>query len=374
MVDIFISHSSQDNEWSNALHSELRQRLPSSTTYFLDSASLRAGDDWELKIDEEVGNAQHLVVLWSKAAKDSDWVHREINSYTLLARPMLGNTRRCVIINLEGQYGALNKTQQLVVPALQQAYPQASAVPAATWKDVARQIEDALNPNKTPLEVPLVVLSANKAQLDGLPVDRRTWIKDDYDLDYSTLLAQYDAKPSDWRPFSHSDSVATILESVRKQVNASLHHYLLSWKEPGPDFWTSTKAAKEFVESQFKTGELSVLIIDPVSLVHPDIYQRLMYFQNCLLDSRCVIVALPPFALFPGMIRLRAALQDRGSPYFDDYFQPIVPPVKRVAAQCCWNATDGDDIKRYILAAAGHIGHEPRAQSRSAFVSHGPPK
>ena len=81
---------------------------------------------------------------------------------------------------------------------------------------------------------------------------------------------------------------------------------------------------------------------------------------------RTVIIALPPFGLAPGLLRLRASLLDRGSPYFDDYFQPVVPPRRKLAAQCCWNVNDASDIQRYILAAAGHIGQERRQAARSA--------
>jgi hypothetical protein len=372
VTDIFISHSSQDAAWATAIHNALRQRLPAGTRFFLDSASLAAGDDWELKIDEAMRTTQHLVVLWSSAARDSTWVQREINSFSLLARPMADPTRRLVIVNLEGRYEARGKIHQLAINELQKSYPDASAIPAATWTAVAQQLEQALNPDKTLVEVPLVVLSASKAQLDTMPAERRSWIEGDYMIEYKDLLPQYDAAPAGWRPFASSTSVATILDSVRTEVNASLARHIVTWKEPPAEFWTSTKAAKEFVDRQFRTGELSVLIVDPVSIAHPDIYQRLMYFQDCLLDSRTVIIAMAPFALMPGVARLRASLLDRGSPYFDDYFRPIVPPRRKVLAQCCWNATDGDDIQRYILAAAGHLDQDPGGSSRSAFVSHGP--
>jgi len=44
----------------------------------------------------------------------------------------------------------------------------------------------------------------------------------------------------------------------------------------------------------------------------------------------------------------------------------VVPPRRKLAAQCCWNVNDASDIQRYILAAAGHIGQERRQAARSA--------
>ena len=118
--------------------------------------------------------------------------------------------------------------------------------------------------------------------------------------------------------------------------------------------------------------QLSVLIIHPVAIYHPDVFQRLMLFQDCFADSRTVILTLPPFGAHPELVRLRTALIKRGKPYFNDYFRPIVPPRRRLAAQCGWHVSDADDVARHILAAAANLSEVRPVAARSAFVSEGP--
>jgi hypothetical protein len=166
---------------------------------------------------------------------------------------------------------------------------------------------------------------------------------------------------------------------IKNQVNAAFHGYRLYWQGPDETFWTNTSAAKSFVTKDFETGELAVLIVDPVALYHPDIYQRLMLFQECLTHSRMSSRSRPS-ACRPRSCACTALL-NRGMPYFDDFFQPAIPPRRRLAAQCGWNVSDTDDIQRLILAAAGPARREsrnpewldlPPARCRAVIVTFSP--
>ena len=126
------------------------------------------------------------------------------------------------------------------------------------------------------------------------------------------------------------------------------------------------------MREEFNTSDLSVLIIDPVAIYNGDIFQRLMLFQDSLANDRRVIVTLPPFDIPSQLLRLRSALVNRAMPYFNDYFQPAVPPIRRLSAQCAWNVADGDDIKRHILIAAGNLGMTRTSDESSPFMRHGP--
>jgi hypothetical protein len=84
-----------------------------------------------------------------------------------------------------------------------------------------------------------------------------------------------------------------------------------------------------------------------------------------------VIVTLPPFGIPRRILRLRDALVKRGTSYFYDYFNPVVPPRLRLAAQFGWNMSDRMDIQRLILAAAGELAAETEARPPSTFLRHG---
>src|SRR5262245_47203765 len=71
----FISYKHADKDWGEQIY----QRLTTDGfKCFFDSASLRAGDDWEQKILEDLNSSQHLIVLASSKIEQLDWVNREL--------------------------------------------------------------------------------------------------------------------------------------------------------------------------------------------------------------------------------------------------------------------------------------------------------
>jgi hypothetical protein len=311
-------------------------------------------------------------VLWSDRAKQSDWVSLEFVTFQVTAKPRENPTRRLIFLNLQGMNKTMQAFQQVEVPALQAAYQAGGNVGDPLWENVMRRIEDGLNPQMRPLDVPLVVLTLTQAEVAAF--DAVTWndIKASFHVADGILRARYDAIREDWRPFRGKETIATVLGNVCNDVNDTLEGYRLSWKVPGEAFWTDIAAARAYVTGEFETAELSVLIVDPIALHVRRVYQRLMLFQNSLTRSRTVVVTLPPFAAPPRILRLRNALMNLGTPYFDDYFQPSVPPRRRLSAQCGWNVADTEDIKRLILAAAGQLAGDNEPKMASTYLRHGP--
>jgi hypothetical protein len=73
MSDIFISYERSDLPMAKML----AQRLGSQgwTTFW--DRKIRAGSNWRKTIGKELDSARCVVVLWSKASLESDWVHNE---------------------------------------------------------------------------------------------------------------------------------------------------------------------------------------------------------------------------------------------------------------------------------------------------------
>jgi hypothetical protein len=367
--DVFISYSSGDVDWARRVDTVLRSSANAYQTFF-DQASLRAGDDWETSIQTALEASQHLVVLWSDNAKQSDWVTRELYSFMGAARPKINTHRRLVMLNLQGMNQALKAYQQVTRADVQRAYPDVGNLAAETWPRLQRELDDGLNPTRRTLAVPLVVLTATVDELQKLSVERRTWLQDDFGLQAVDLEARYGATRDVWCPFGGADTIAVILERLRDEINADVAQYRFEWQQPGGAFWNDAVAASDFVNKQFKTGELAVVIIDPAAIYEPEIYQRLMLFHDCFAIDKVTIVALPPFAAPRQLIRLRDALFRRTVPYFTDYFQPRVPPARKVLAQCGWNAVDREDVRRLLVAAAGRLS-TGQPEPPSPFVRQG---
>jgi TIR domain len=367
--DVFISYAHADRDWAERVHASLRRSNPNVSIFF-DSHSLRGGDNWEAQISTSLENCRSLIVLWSDHAKDSEWVSRESYAFLALAKPKDNPIRRLIVVNLQGTNRALNSFQQIGRPALLQAYAGTTPLTPALWEEIASEVGDGLNPARKPISVPLVVLTMTREEFDGLGSVQHNRLRADLNLDDTFLAARYGAARADWKPYAGSQSVTAFLDTLRNTVNAALRSHRLAWRLPDDSFWSDIQSARQFVRDEFNTSDLSVLIIDPVAIYNGDIFQRLMLFQDSLANDRRVIVTLPPFDIPPLLFRLRDALANRATPYFDDYFQPAVPPTRRLAAQCSWNVADGDDIKRHILVAAGNLGMSRTPDEASAFIRH----
>lgn len=75
---IFISYSRRDSDLAHTLADNLRDR---QLALWLDTDSIRDGDNWLETIQQGVEECAALVVVMSRAARESEWVQRE----TLLA-------------------------------------------------------------------------------------------------------------------------------------------------------------------------------------------------------------------------------------------------------------------------------------------------
>jgi hypothetical protein len=368
--NVFISYSHVDAEWAQHVDAALKRSAAAYKTFF-DEQSLRAGDDWDATIQAALEGSQHLVVLWSEQAKQSDWVTRELYSFIATAKPKVNANRRLVMLNLQGMNQAMKNFQQISRADLQAAYPTIGNMTAAAWTAVQRALEDGLNPMRRTVTVPLVVLTATLDELQKLSPQRQAWLQADFGLQAADLPGRYGNTRAHWRPFGGNDRIGVVLEQLRTQIDVDLGPYRFEWKHPDATFWSDPLAASDFVNKEFKTGELAVLVIDPVAVYEPDVvFQRLMLFHDCLASEKVNIVALPPFAAPSQLVKLRQALFARTIPYFTDYFHPQVPPVRKLLAQCGWNAVDSEDVRRLLVVAAGRLS-TTQGETSSPFVRQG---
>ena len=145
--DVFVSYSSSDRDWARKLDESLKQADAHYRTFF-DYESLRAGDDWETKIQSSLESSQHLIVLWSNQAKASDWVTRELWTFVTVAKPKVNLSRRLICLNLQGMNQAMKAYQQVNRTELVAVYPDLAKLADTVWKDILLDIDEGLNPDK----------------------------------------------------------------------------------------------------------------------------------------------------------------------------------------------------------------------------------
>lgn len=76
MHDIFLSYSTQDRERLQPLFQALERQ---GWSVFWDHRTIDIGDHWNKKIGRAIRTSKCVVVVWSKASVDSEWVLEEAN-------------------------------------------------------------------------------------------------------------------------------------------------------------------------------------------------------------------------------------------------------------------------------------------------------
>jgi hypothetical protein len=71
---VFLSYSSRDRETVSAIATAYQM---AGVEHFWDRSSLKSGEEWHPRLRREIDRADLFHLCWSKAAADSEWVHKE---------------------------------------------------------------------------------------------------------------------------------------------------------------------------------------------------------------------------------------------------------------------------------------------------------
>jgi hypothetical protein len=104
----FISYSHTDQEWAARLSEDLSENQVKA---FLDRNSLRAGPRWEDQLQMQLRNSRHLIAVWSDAARESDWVQRELAEFLGIVSVSGATDRQIIFVVLQGEPTAETPTR-----------------------------------------------------------------------------------------------------------------------------------------------------------------------------------------------------------------------------------------------------------------------
>lgn len=375
--DVFVSYAVEDRSWAQDFY-DLLAASGVAKRIFFDRNSLRAGDAWEAKLQDAVRYSRHLVVLWSSAVKAGGWVPREMELFWMHAKPAENPERRMIIVNMDGApRPSHSQLQHISLQELQDAYGNGHGhgrVDAQeVWAEAMRAVLLGLNPDVSPLQVSIVVLTLTRQQLEELQPDRKEWIPE-FGVSHAEIAQQYGLTRSEWKPLGGNESIDTLLTPIKREIERGLGGRPVTWHEPDTGFWDprTPNQATKFASEVFGKCDLAVLVIDPIVICHPDIANRLVSFQESFARSQTVVVVLPPVGM-PMLTKLREALLKLGPPCFEAYFKPAFPPSRMRLAQYSMNTSDADDMRRHLLAAVGGLVTEHESPARSPFLRQGGP-
>jgi WD40 repeat protein len=89
MADIFISHSSNDNEVAAAIGERIKRERP-TWSLFYDKDNIRAGQRWQERLREELTSCRVVLALLSRSWLDSHWCFAETVTGTFRGKDVVG--------------------------------------------------------------------------------------------------------------------------------------------------------------------------------------------------------------------------------------------------------------------------------------------
>jgi hypothetical protein len=343
---------------------------------FLDVERLQAGDIWRDKLLENIKESQHLVVLWSNEAKQSGWVNAEIANF--LAHAGKAADRKLLCLLLEGTNPAYDVTQMLAAIQRNNGYgPDPTGLTQAlaqVWSAEVDRLFDVIRDNDQRLPIPFTVVAMNGAeagQLDGTQNmgGRVRWSLNQVlarlaPLGLGTLAqlrARYGPRRLDWKPFLGAATVETLLNQLLGQINnlPSLPanvKFKWEWVDfLAADMDNAQPADMDAAQASAGklSGDLALVVLDPLSLYHPNILLYAPFLNPCFERESLIIMTLTPFELPQMLSDLRDVVRRALAPMFDFYYAPPVP-LNRRQPLCGLNLCDDTEVRRMVQFRIGH--------------------
>lgn len=368
--DVFISYSSKDRPWAKQLADDLTDR---NFKVFFDRTNLDIGDPWEEQLDDSLDVSQHLVVLWSGNANNSKYVDYERTYFHVKAT----ESRKELLILLEDPPPVVRNTLQ-VIPNLKEAGSYAKGVEQRdvnAWQSVVSQIDKNVRQQSGGLPVLVAILATTRQSMEDLDFNKTfPFISTMNDViagmgisSKEELLEYYGPTPNDWKPFGDKATILTVLDELKAPLaKATGNQFQIDWVPIGNDLWSTTDIAAAQHEATRLVKELSLVVIDPISLVDDAVLGALDRIRGTFNNAQSAVMVLTPFKMLPQNASIRNIVQSRANSFYSLFYQPAVPPSAPFA-NFGVNIGDGVDMSRLVLMTLGH--HVIAQKSVNSFIN-----
>jgi hypothetical protein len=373
--DVFISYSRVDAAWANTLAADLDAK---QVRVFLDNERLQGGERWMPQLLAGLKASRHLLVLWSKEAKASNWVQQELNRFRQIVDPDglgLLSGRRIFLVLMDDAQDPASDVQTYRDIRRGNLYPGTPEAAGETWARLVEKIAEAVHGDDGSMPIPLLVVTTTRDRIDALDVNRAPpagpvlaeLIGELGIASKEALRELYGASRLDWRPFGSNESVRTILEQLKDQLNADITAEVLPGRTPSrfrwdyvdDDFWSDVDAADR-VTKKLRSG-LAVVVVDPLSFYDDVVFARYAnQVSDILMNAHAFTLVLAPFTLPASARALREALRAMARRVFAHFYEP---PAFSGQAYARSSASVGDavEFRGWVTTAlASHL-----ASSRS---------
>lgn len=362
---VFISYSSKDREWARRMEKDLGER--GVERIFRDERSLETGVPWDPQLKDAVRSSRHLLVLWSQNARDSAWVGGEMALFDLVAGDAPLGSRRLLCVLLEDENPVYASLQAEKTLREKNAYTTGLAAFTSelwgAWNGVVGDLAEIIltTGGETPISLAIVAMTREEAErLDPAETLGRRVKPLSQQLaplglpDLEALKERYGNKRRDWRPFGGERTLHELRDELLGQLNRLIPGRSFRWQEIdllSGDFATARSEVAKLMT------DLTVVLIDPLSLYNRDLYSRFTLLKPCFDREQSVIMTLAPFSLPPSLLDLRKLVYDASTPLLDFFYEPPVPS-DRLFPTCHLDVCDPMEMQRMMRRRMGLYAYE----------------
>lgn len=376
--DVFLSYKSEQSAWANRLQDDL-QRYGFDVFVDHDTAGgLKAGQVWEDRLATKIQQTKHFLVLWSGLIGMGSYVMKEIDIRRKSGRPVtLLRLDESAIPPYLGQ--AEQEFRELI--GLHNTKDDAGDVDFFEWNLTIRHLVEQLltEGSARVVEIPVVVVAMTQSQAIEIANGAHVvnGVKNGAFVQLMALLKKtapfepqrYGARPEDWEPFEPaldpSDSL-TVEQVIRDfdqerrlwyrahvddQDALTTRAVFLPYGQALRSQSTSKRARERLQEGP------AVVIVDPLSLVHEEVYGEVIANGLHTL-KRAFIIGLGPrisSSLKPvqSYFNVEAALFN--DLLMNDPHDRSRSMFRPMLSTCVLNVTHGFELSRWVQVASESI-------------------
>jgi hypothetical protein len=361
--DVFISYSSLDRSWAERLAADLGER---GVKCFFDHKSLRDGPGWEQQIKVALTESRHIVCLWSKAAKESVWVGRELATFDVL-HPSEAEGSLLLKVLLDETPSAYASRQLVRVEPMLQAYEVARPPwPGDDWLALVTRVQRSVKQDLNVLTIPVALLTLTQGLVSKIGVDELMKIADQLELDGAALAARYGNSRLEWRPFIDSTaSIGALIDQVKVELDQRLAPRSVHFEFPDETFWADHETAQTWVKAMKERG-IGAIVIDPVALSMVGVHTRLSLFAQVLGLENVSILALHPQQASDRATKFRRWMKEFAASVVHSHFDPPLAAEIIFSARCSIGLDDPSEMRRLLQACIGQSLRRPAAAGQPA--------
>lgn len=391
--DVFISYKSEQESWARRLAETLGDFGWKVWRDRNVGAGIRLGEKWSQEIRIGIRQSRWMIVLWSDlVAKDAaSVVHEEIQEMERLIGEEAA--RHFIPILLDGTpldpYRRLAPYQADV--SFQELHGRfgdegAAKVSPLDWYGAVRRVIEALGLQKNVMEIRFVVAAMDRTQAKELSDDpeRHAVDPDAFRLLHAVMqktaaftLDRYGDSPDDWIPFPQLAKPISIREIITA-YDAAKRDYARSLNEQAP--WILVSLSEQIASPNYKVRQQAqedlqagpcLVIVDPVSLMHRQVFDKLITGASLHNLAESFIIGVAPFVaqMHADLFNETGELDNRLEARLEAAYRRFKKPFVASGQSCVMNVDHEHQFTRWLQVAAETILTAHRTPLRPSRMS-----